>query len=251
MLEQLKKVLKSLKWTEGQASVYCTLVEKGAMKPADLGIHAGVAQGKIYSVLDELSKSKGAVIKLESKPTKYDAQNPRYVLDMLISNVQTQKDEALQQGAEEVYEKRYDQRIRETTCWAVQGISGVQVQLISLAADCSSSLKISDPNLNWTGSPEYSMFNKLLREGKTLQVLGTPAFEDALVDLISLGACVRIDKRISSSYYLIDEKAALLKFSMPDCGVVIKDREFVRSKVEQFNSDFERGSHIEMGRIED
>ena len=50
MLVQLKEVLKRLKWTEGQTSVYCTLVEKGAMKPADLVIHAGVAQGKIYSV---------------------------------------------------------------------------------------------------------------------------------------------------------------------------------------------------------
>ena len=99
MLEQLKDVLKSLKWTEGQTLVYCTLVEKGAMKPADLVIHAGVAQGKIYSILEELERSKGAVIKFGSRPTKYDAQNPRHVLNKIISDVEQMKESALQQGA--------------------------------------------------------------------------------------------------------------------------------------------------------
>lgn len=251
MLEQLKDVLKLLKWTEGQASVYCTLVERGAMKPADLVIHAGVAQGKIYSVLDELSALKGAVIKLDGRPTKYDAQNPRYVLDRLLGEVGDLKEKALQQGAEEAYEKRYEQMVRETTCWVVQGISGVMVQLHSLVANCNSSLKVTDPDLNWIGSSEHKMFNKLLREGKALQVLGTPAFKDVLEDLGNNGADVRTSSGVSPSYYLVDETAVLLRFSLPDCGVVIRDGAFVRGKVEQFDSDFEHGGKLEVESIED
>lgn len=250
MLEQLKDVLKLLKWTEGQASVYCTLVERGAMKPADLVIHAGVAQGKIYSVLEELSM-KGAVIKLDGRPTKYDAQNPRYVLDRLLGEVEDLKEKALQQGAEEAYEKRYEQMVRETTCWVVQGISGVMVQLRSLVANCNSSLKVSDPDLNWIGSSEHKMFNKLLREGKVLQVLGTPAFKDVLEDLSNNGADVRASSGVSPSYYLVDETAVLLRFSLPDCGVVIRDGAFVLGKVEQFDSDFGHGGMLEMDSIED
>ena len=248
MLEQLKDVLKLLKWTEGQASVYCTLVEKGAMKPADLVIHAGVAQGKIYSVLDELSE-KGAIIKSRGKPTKYDAQNPRYVLDIMLDILTEKKEDALQRGAEEAYEKRYDQLIRETTCWAVQGISGVLVQMRALVENCESSLMISDPDLNWIGSSGYRMLDKLLRDEKTLQVLGGPVMKDVLGDLNNKGADVRICDGLPS-YYLIDGKAALLRFIMPDCGVVIMDDAFVRGKVMQFNSDFERGSESSVNRIE-
>lgn len=250
MLEQLKNVLKLFKWTEGQASVYCTLVERGAMKPADLVIHAGVAQGKIYSVLDELSVLKGAIIKLDGRPTKYDAQNPRYVLDKLLDGVITMKEDALQHGAEEAYERRYEQLVKETTCWVVQDISGVLVQLHSLVANCSSSLKVSDSDLDWIGSSEHRMFNKLLREGKTVQLLGTSAFNDVLDDLGNSGADVRISDDLSS-YYLIDDKVVLLRFTLPDCGVVIRDDMFVHDKVKQFDSRFERGNTLEMKRIED
>ena len=248
MLEQLKEVLKLLKWTEGQVSVYCTLVEKGVMKPADLVFYAGVAQGKIYSVLDELSK-KGSVIKLHGKPAKYDAQNPRFVLDTQLDNIKTRKEDALQQGAEEAFEKRYDQIIKETTCWAVQGISGVMVQLRSLVEDCKSSLKISDPDLNWIGSSEYHMFGKLIRENKTLQIMSSPASTDVLEDLSSKEADVRVCDELSP-YYLIDDKAVLLRFILPDCGVVIMDKAFVCDMVKQFDSDFECGNKLSENGIE-
>ena len=249
MLEQLKKVLKLLKWTEGQASVYCTLVERGAMKPADLVIHAGVAQGKIYSVLDELYTSKGAIIKVDGRPTKYDAQSPRYVLDTLLDDVKEMKENALQQGAEEAYEKRSEQLVKETTCWVVQGISGVMVQLHSLVGNCGSSLKISDSSLNWIGSFEHKIFNKLLREGKTLQILSESAFSEVLEDLSNNGSDVRTGTGLSS-YYLIDDKTALLRFSLPDCGVVIRDDAFVQDKINQFACHFERGNKLNVKGIE-
>lgn len=230
--------------------MYCTLVERGAMKPADLVIHAGVAQGKIYSVLEELSM-KGAVVKSDGRPTKYDAQNPRYVLDRLLDEVRDLKEKALQHGAEEAYEKRYEQMVRETTCWAVQGISGILVQLHSLAASCSSSLKVSDPDLSWVGSSEHKMFNRILREGKALQVLGAPAFRDVLEDLGNNGADVRTSDDTSPSYYLFDRTAVLLRFSRPDCGVVIRDDAFVRCKAGQFDSCFKDGCMLEMASIED
>ena len=249
MLEQLKDVLKRLKWTEGQASVYCTLVERGAMKPADLVVHAGVAQGKIYSILDELSESKGAVIRLDGRPTKYDAQNPRYVLDKLFDDVRELKENALQ-GAEEAYEKRYAQLVQDTTCWAVQGISGVLTQLRSLVGSCRSSLRVSDPDLSWVGTSEHKMFIKVIREEKTLQVLAGPAFTEVLEDLNNNGADVRTCERLSS-YYLIDDETLLLRFSLPDCGVVIKDGAFVLDKAKQFESHFKYGSKLKTKGIED
>ena len=249
MLEQLKDVLKSLKWTEGQTLVYCTLVEKGAMKPADLVIHAGVAQGKIYSILEELERSKGAVIKSGSRPTKYDAQNPRHVLNKMISDVEQMKESALQQGAEEFYEKRYDQMVEKTICWTVQGISGVLIQLRSFIGDCDSSLKISDPDLNWIGSSEYKILEKLLRERKTVKIIGTPVFQEVLEDLQSKGADVRMCDKLLP-YYLIDDKISLMRFHLPDCGTVIKDSVFVDSKVSEFESNFKRGKKLGGEQIE-
>ena len=219
------------------------------MKPSDLVIHAGVAQGKIYSVLNELDRN-GAVIKLNDRPIKYDAQNPRYVLNKILGDVEKMKDGALQHGAEEAYEKRYEQLVKETTCWVVQGISGVLIQLRSLANNCNTSLKISDPDLNWLGRSEHKVINKLINGGKTLQVISRAAFTDVLEDLNNNGADVRTYEELPS-YYLIDDEIVLLRFNLPDCGVVIRDSAFVHDKAKQFECHFEHGKKLDVNRIED
>ena len=171
------------------------------------------------------------------------------MLNNILGDVEDMKEIALQQGAEEVYEKRYEQMVRETTCWVVQGISGVMIQLRSLASNCNTSLKISDPDLNWLGKSGYKMINKLIKEGKTVQVMGKSSFGDVLDDLGNKGAKVRTYEKLSS-YYVIDDMIVLLRFTLPDCGVVIKDSAFANDKVKQFECDFEHGMGLEVDRIE-
>ena len=93
------------------------------------------------------------------------------------------------------------------------------------------------------------MFNRLLRDGKTLQVLSEVAFSEILEDLCNIGSDVRTSTGLSS-YYLIDDKTVLLRFGLPDCGVVIRDNGFVQDRVNQFACHFERSNKLNVKGIE-
>ena len=235
MLEQLKEVLRALKWTESQVAVYCTLVEKGSMKPADLSLHASVAQGKIYTVLEELEKTKGVIFKSKSASKLYDAQNPRYVLEQIQSNLNQQIKEALA-DAEQIYEKRSEQDIGKLNCYTVQSISGVKITLRELIKNCKESLKIFDTNLRWIGSDERKMISRLILDKKNVEIISTPAFKNILDELSSTKVKVRYTKN-NGSFYIFDDKMTLIRFSSPDSAVIIKEKELVNERLEIFKQE--------------
>lgn len=240
-MEALDEALKALRWTGGQASVYSTLVERGAMKPADIVVRAGVAQGKIYTVLEELL-GKGAVIKTRDRPAMYDAQNPRHVLGREIRGIEDVKERAMAAGAEEAYEKRYDQTVKEAPCWTVHGMNGIHVQLAEMADGCRESLKIADEDLGWLGVPGRKLLNRTAK-GRRVMVAGTSAFKE---ELGRLGA--GIEARVCSFVRpccLVDDKAVLVRFDKPDCALVVRDAGFAVPFVDGFDKMFERGEAIE------
>ncbi len=216
------------------------------MKANDLAIHAHVASSKIYAVLQEL-KTMGAVIELESSPAKYGAQSPRHVLDNLLSEVEGMKDLALK-DAEPAFEKNAGKEFGNFNCWSITGISSIKIQLRQLAKDCKKSLKICDPDLNWIGKSESKFLNKLLREKKQLEIIGTEPFHDILEDFKNNGAKVRISN-LSGAYYIIDDIAVLLRFNTPDSGVTIKDPIFIKEKVGEFNRIFKSAKEIKSETI--
>jgi len=235
MLEQLKEVLRALKWTESQVAVYCTLVEKGAMKPADLSLHASVAQGKIYTVLEELEKTKGVIFKSKSASKFYDAHNPRFVLEQLKSNLDQQIKEALS-DAEQIYEKRSEQDIGKLNCYTVHSISGVKITLRELIKGCKESLKIFDTDLRWISSDERKMISRLILDKKKVEIISTAAFKNVLDELSISKVKVRYTKN-SGSFYIFDENVTLIRFSSPDSAVVIKEKEFVSERLEIFKQE--------------
>lgn len=242
MLEQLKDVLKALKWTESQVSVYCTLVEKGAMKPADLSLHANVAQGKIYSVLDELENTKGAIFKSRSSYKLYDAQNPRAVLEKILSDMEQQKEAALK-DAEQVYEMRSEQIPGKVACYTVQSISGIKITIRDLCSKSKKFVNISDDDLRWIGNEERKMIARLIRDGIKINLLSTLIPKNILEELQQLNVNIHISENITP-LYIFDDKSVLLRFSSPDSGVVINDEQFILEKIDEFNKKFKIGKKL-------
>ncbi|MEM3065302.1 MAG: helix-turn-helix domain-containing protein [Candidatus Nitrosotenuis sp.] len=233
MLEQLKEVLRGLKWTDSQVSVYCTLVEKGAMKPADLSLHANVAQGKIYTVLEELEKTKGVIFKSKSSHKLYDAHNPRYVLEQIMSDLHEKVDDALI-DAEQIYEKRSEQIVGKLNCYTIQSISGVKTSLRELISSCKKSLKFHDNDLRWIGTDERKMIARLIRDQKKVKIISTKAFKNILEELSLSKVDVKLNEK-NNSFYIFDDEIALIRFSSPDSAVVIKEKSFVSDWINKFN----------------
>lgn len=235
MLEQLKDVLRGLKWTESQVAVYCTLVEKGAMKPADLSLHASVAQGKIYTVLEELEKTKGVIFKSKAASKLYDAHNPRFVLEQILSDL-TQQIKKVLVDAEQLYENRSEQDIGKLNCYTVHSISGVKIALRELIKDCKKSLKIFDTNLRWIGSDERKMISRLVLDGKDVEIISNLSSKNILDELSRREIKVRYTKN-NHSFYLFDDVVTLIRFSSPDSAVVIKEKQFVTERLEIFKQE--------------
>ena len=244
MLGQLKNVLKSLKWTDSQASAYCVLVERGAMSPSDLAIHSDIAQGKVYAVLDDLERNKGAVVKEGKRPTMYKAQHPRYVLTYQIERIVEMKDQALEE-AEGAYEGQYERTDREAVCWSVQGISGVQIQLRRLLGECKKSLKVSDSDLGWvsTAMREFAKGGAKVE----IEILGPPAQASRLETLRRNGAAVRTCSS-PRRCCIVDDKVAMVRFTGPDSAIVVRDSSFVAGRIDEFNGEFGNGD--ELGGLE-
>ena len=244
MLGQLKNVLKSLKWTDSQASAYCVLVEKGAMSPSDLAIHSDIAQGKVYAVLDDLERNKGAVVKEGKRPTMYKAQHPRYVLVHQIERIEEMKDQALEE-AEGAYEGQYERTDRKAVCWSVQGISGVQIQLRRLLGECKKSLKVADSDLGWAAAA----MRGFARGGASrsaeveIEVLGSPAQSSRLEELRRGGASVRTHGS-PRRCCIVDDRVAMVRFTGPDSAIVVRDSSFVAGRIDEFNREFGDGDEL-------
>lgn len=241
----LLEALKALGWNDGNAAVYGTLVENGAMKPADLVVKAGVAQGKIYTVLDELV-TRGVVVKIGDRPAVYDAQHPREVLNKEMAHIQKSKDKAID-AAEEAYERRYDQKTREAACWTVRGMGGIQIQLANLVEGCRSSVKIADRNLRWLLAPDAVLTEKL--KGRKVQVAGPAEAGPLLEELCAGGGADAYVWQDVETFCLVDDKVVMVRFESPDCALFVRDGNFARAYVDKFGHYVEAGKKVEVLQI--
>lgn len=244
-MQALLEALKALGWNDGNAAVYSTLVENGAMKPADLVVKAGVAQGKIYTVLDELGQ-RGVVVKIADRPAVYDAQHPREVLNSELVNIQRTKDKAID-AAEEVYEGRYDQKATEAACWTMRGLGGIQIQLASLVEECRSSVKIADRNLRWLLAPDAVLTEKL--KDRKVQVAGPEEAKPLLEELCAGGGADAYVCQGVETFCLVDDKVVMVRFESPDCALFVRDGNFARAYVDKFEHYVEAGKKVEVLQI--
>lgn len=235
---RLAEALKEIGWSDGNASVYATLVEQGAMKPADLVAWSGVAQGKIYTVLEELNK-RGVVVRIGDRPALYDAQHPRGVLDREFVVFQESKNAAVNE-AEEAYEQRHEQAGREAACWTVYGMGGIQVQMYELLAGCKESVRIADRDLRWLGAHADTLAKKA--EGVAVE-LAVPESFSMPDELRAVRAKTRECRDIGTCC-LIDDEAVLARFEAPDCALLVRDRNFAAPHVDRFKRCFKAGREV-------
>lgn len=242
MLEQLRDVLKALKWPDYDITVYATLVEKGAMSPKDLVYETDVPSGRIYDVLKSLEK-RGALIEIESKPKICDAQHPRMVLSGELDAIEKKVDKALV-SAEQSWEKRSNTIANNNeSAWTVRGAKGIVTQLRELMQNISESVILCDDDINWLGKRDYKIIRNIIKAKKEVKILSSSVFSEVLEDLSSYGIEVKTKDKISTCY-IIDRTIVLLKFGNPPSGVVIRNKPFVKKIIDDFERDFKAAKKV-------
>lgn len=242
MQEQLREVLKILKWSEYEIDAYATLVEKGAMSPQDLVYEAEIPIGRIYDVLNSLTR-RGAVIEDTSRPKTVDAQNPRMVLYGELDNIEKKAERALT-SAEQSWERRTSTINHDnSSAWTVKGPRGLITQVRNIMKDAETSLIICDENISWLGKIDHKVIRRLVHAKKDVRILSSSSFAEELENLASLGIKVRMNNKFSSCY-IIDKSIVVLKMGNPATGIVIRDKAFVEKTLESFEKDFKASKEV-------
>jgi len=231
---QLKEFLKALGWTMYESSAYCAIVENGASKANDLAIKAGIPSGRVYEVITSLV-NKGWLKKTGNRPSIYDAQNPRLVLQHELEKLQKKMDESLE-DAEQVWEFRTG-RIGDADdkSWTVSGIHGIILEARNLCTDAKSSIKISESSLSWFTGSAFHKFEDMIKKGVQVFVVSTNASLNELKRLGNAGAHVYLTNRQNPSFYVIDNELVLMKLASPDNGTIVRDTTLAKMFDDKYN----------------
>lgn len=243
MKEQLKEVLKELKWLEYESIAYAALVEKGAMYPNDIVDETGIPSGRIYDILKSLEK-RGAVIQIEDRPKKYDAQNPRLVLTTHFDKLEKSISKVLP-TAEQVWERRAVtiNEDEETHAWTVKGRRGIVTQIRGLMEKTKNSVIISDKDVSWIGKRDLKIIKSLIEKNTSIKIISSATFREDLENLNSMKVETKAGDAMSD-YYIFDESIVLIKVGEPPSGVVIKEKQFVKKMIQDFEKDFKKAKKI-------
>lgn len=230
----LQEFLKQLNWTEYESKLYCAIVENGPMKANDLAIKASIPAGRIYEIIKRL-RDRGWLKRTQSRPAIYDAQNPRTVLQVAMDQLRTEMKDPLEK-AEEAWEMRQG-RIGDADdkSWTVSGIYGIILEFRDLCGGIKKSLKVADPSLQWLSARDFERFKSLIDNGAEISVVSTDLHKDKLTKLAHIGVNAFIFRNTDVSFSVFDEETVMLRFTSPDNGTVVKDKNLGKMFIMKFD----------------
>lgn len=245
---QLKEFLKTLGWTGYESSAYCAIVENGPLKANDLAIKAGIPSGRVYEVITNLV-NKGWLKKMGERPSIYDAQNPRLVLQLELDKLQKKMAESLE-DAEQVWELRTG-RIGDADdkSWTVSGIHGIIIEVRNLTADAKSSVKVVDSSLDWLTGSDFHKFEDLMKKGIQVSVVSSNASINELRRLRNSGAQAYVTNKQTPSFYIIDNELVLMKLVGPDSGTVVRDTTMAKMFDDKYNEIIKGAKLVKVEKV--
>ena len=244
----LQEFLKQLSWTEYESKLYCAIVENGPMKANDLAIKASIPAGRIYEIIKRL-RDRGWLKRTQSRPAIYDAQNPRTVLQVAMDQLQAEMKDPLEK-AEEAWEMRQG-RIGDADdkSWTVSGIYGIILEFRDLCGGIKKSLRVVDPSLQWLSARDFERFKSLIDNGVEISVASTDLHEDKLTKLAHIGVHAFIFRNTDVSFSVFDEKTVMLKFTSPDNGTVVKDKNLGKMFIMKFDDLMKDSKMLKVDQI--
>jgi sugar-specific transcriptional regulator TrmB len=209
-------------------------LRNGPLKANDLAIKAGIPSGRVYEVIMSLV-NKGWLKKTGERPSIYDAQNPRQVLQRELEKLQKKMDESLV-DAEQAWELRTG-RIGDADdkSWTVSGIHGIILEVRNLFTNAKSSVKMVDSDISWFNRGDFNKFEDLIKQGIKISVVSSNTSINELEKLGSIGVQVYASTKQNPSFYIIDNELVLMKLFSPDNGTVVRDTTLAKMFDDKYN----------------
>ncbi|MEE8167534.1 MAG: helix-turn-helix domain-containing protein [Candidatus Hydrothermarchaeales archaeon] len=240
-MKQLEEVLKRLEWNSYEIKAYCALVEHGASKVKDLAFRSKVPEGKIYTIMSQLEK-RGAVIKAGSRPRKYDAQNPRYILEQEQKLLEKACGKALTR-AEQAWEIRNEKIEENEKAWQVTGISGIVGEIRRLLEANHTSVLMSLSNLEWVSSKDIGRIKEYLGTGRVIKiVILNGSGTSKLYRMVDAGINIQTSKDHSMNFCVFDHKIVIWISGNYEVASVIVDEKMAILLEREFEKTFKKGS---------
>jgi len=215
LTDDLEDVLRIMGLRKYEVAVYVTLMRNGPLAAKEVADIAKIPNPRIYSILDTLKKS-GYVNELNSKPSLYDVQHPRYILDTELSNLRKRVNLALER-AEQEYEMRKDQRLIETQdSWTTCGEKGLMAEFLRLVQTAKKEFFSAIHDLDWCLEEDTIKLLKNKKENHVqIKIIGVNPIamkETADIFMLASGGHVKfIDKRdFSPLFAVIDGEEVLI-----------------------------------------
>lgn len=142
---ETRKVLRELRLTAYESTVYLSLVERGVMTASEVSESASVPFSKVYEVLNSLEK-KGWVNIERGRPSRYFAKPPVEAFEVTRRKLDEKMrgwERAVVEELQPLYEKR---EVREKPdLWILRGEASVLAKLREMLSNARSEVMIAAP----------------------------------------------------------------------------------------------------------
>lgn len=223
------------------------MVKHGASKLNDLSFRSNVPEGKIYSIMSSLEK-RGAVIKSGKRPQKYDAQNPRHVLENEQNQLMEKCRKSLE-SSEQSWEIR-NEKIEETEkTWQVVGISSILGEMRRLLETRLHSIISSVPDLNWLTSKDISRIQKCLNNEGNVKIITSTALKPYIYHrMLDAKINVKVSSELPMNFCIFNHKTVLWIIGNYEAATIINDKNLANLLIIEFEktltTEFVSGDEI-------
>ncbi|MDS0297536.1 hypothetical protein NDI76_02115 [Halogeometricum sp. S1BR25-6] len=227
-------------WGKYEASAYRVLVRYGPLEASDVVVRAEIPNGRVYDVLNQLY-SQDAVIKQGVQPTKWDAQNPRKLIE---PNQRKFEDMAVE--AIEALEPAYDLNLESQShpAWITTGIGDTSTKARELFERTESRLWILERTF-WLSPQDREIIQSKAENGADVRILGwsgRPEVQELAEQMPA--AKIREAEEVDTSFYLSDDGAVLINLNQGDTAMIFHDSSTAKIFTEHFKSLYNSASEV-------
>lgn len=234
-----RDALRELGWGKTKAACYCALVEYGEMKASEIAGHTDTRQEKVYNPLKRLD-NEGYIIVVDTNPKRYEAQNPKFVIDQERQKFSEDTDEILEDLEEAWARSREGMSSTSEYAHVLSGSGGLRTARSEVISDASDSLHIFDRDFALLSPDDIDEIQSLAEDGADVRVVSKDSEQLDYVE--QAGAKVRCFENISKpSFYIADESKVLLSISGNKATVVFEDRYFTKIINKEFQQLYQQG----------
>lgn len=247
---RLRDVLKRLGWSQYERDAYCSLVTEGASTAADLELRANIPSGRGHSVVKKLkARKEGAVRKLRGRPAKFDAQNPRMVLEAALNDLKEECEAALAE-AEPAWDLRAEgSSSNHEKSWIVDGLGGTVNEVRELALRSTTAFTLVLDNLTWIKSKDIEVLKKIIEKGGIVKVVSTRASKSDLERLAAAGVIAKAVDQVKSGYAVSDHKTVLWVTGKSETATALVDERLAGVLEREFEADYKDAASVEVEKV--